>query len=102
MDRDRLAAVIAGHYFIERWSGGEATCTCRQWVESVQRKPYTTWAQHVADAILEATPCPTCGWTGPQVQYLGTERIEIRHPEGPHRPDWLLVPNHTVRSEGGS
>lgn len=52
--REALARVMADHYYIERWSGGEATCTCRQWVESVQRRPYTTWAQHVADALIAA------------------------------------------------
>lgn len=52
--REALSRVLADHYYIERWSGGEASCTCRQWVESVQRKPYTTWAQHVADAIITA------------------------------------------------
>lgn len=51
-DRETLARVMVEHYYQERWSGGEAACSCRQWVESVQRKPYTTWSQHVADALL--------------------------------------------------
>lgn len=53
-EREALAKIASQHYYIERWSGGEATCSCRQWVESVQRKPYTTWGQHLADAILDA------------------------------------------------
>lgn len=34
-------------------------------------------------------PCPTCGWTGPQTQYLGLDGTEISHPEGEHTRDWL-------------
>ena len=36
----------------------------------------------------ETEPCPTCGWTGPTVQFLGIERREIRHPEGEHEVGW--------------
>lgn len=34
-------------------------------------------------------PCSTCGWTGPQTQYLAGDRREVKHPDGPHESDWL-------------
>lgn len=39
--------------------------------------------------ILDRAACVSCGWTGPQTQYLGTGRREITHPDGPHDAYWL-------------
>lgn len=51
-DRKKLAAVMVEHYYQARWRNEEASCTCRQWSEDATRKPYVTWSQHVADALI--------------------------------------------------
>ena len=50
--REALAQMLLKHYYIERSAWHEAKCSCDKWVETVQRKPYIAWHQHVADAIL--------------------------------------------------
>jgi hypothetical protein len=57
-EREALARVLGGHYYVDRTSGAESHCSCGKWVESVQRRPHVSWGQHLADVALAARKHP--------------------------------------------
>jgi hypothetical protein len=90
--REALAEVMHKHYYVERSSAKESHCGCGEWVESVQRKPYTTWHQHIADALLVSTgPLLDAGEVAAKA--LGDAALDWHQPHDPstyEASDWLM------------